>query len=230
MAKRRLLGIDLNADLGEGCPHDAALLERVSSANICCGAHAGDPATLLSTLKAAREQGVRVGAHPGYFDRGNFGRAELRLPEEQLWAELIYQVSGLLNLADLAEVRVEYLKPHGALYNQACRDRNLAELIVRVADRCDLAIMGLPHSELAIASRRAGRLFFREGFLDRRYLVDGTLAPRSLPDAFLTDPRTALAQAERLRNEFHVDSLCIHGDGENPVGFLDEVLRLAASA
>lgn len=225
---RTLLGVDVNADLGEGAGHDAALMPLISSANIACGAHAGDPETLFTTLRLARAHGVRVGAHPGYFDREHFGRRELHLPPEQLFHELVFQVSGMLNLADLAGVRVDYLKAHGALYNQACREPALAEAVAAAADRCGLAVMGLPDSELEKATRRAGRLFFPEGFLDRRYGPDGRLVPRGQPNALLTDPAEAAAQARRLIAELRVDSLCVHGDGPDPVGLLTALHGLAA--
>src|SRR5262249_21062037 len=114
--------IDLNCDLGEGAGHDAALLEMATTANVCCGAHAGDAATSRATIKLAAERGVRVGAHPGYADREHFGRRELQLPAQQLLVECMRQIDGLLALARNCGVKLTHLKPHGALYNQACRD------------------------------------------------------------------------------------------------------------
>jgi UPF0271 protein len=220
MPHRLFLGVDLNADVGEGAPHDADLIPLLASANISCGAHAGDPQTIVAALRLCKQHNVRAGAHPGYFDREHFGRRELQLPTETLYFDLVYQVVGFLTLAHIVGVRVEYLKPHGALYHQACREPLLAQTVVRVAERSGLAVMGLPDSELEKATKNAGKLFIREGFLDRRYRPDGSLVPRGEPGAFISDPAEAAAQARRLINEHQVVSLCVHGDGPDPVSLL----------
>lgn len=202
--------IDFNADLGEGGPVDAELMRLVSSVNVCCAAHAGSPSLSLATLRAASELGLAVGAHPGYADRQHFGRLDLDLSVESLAADLTYQLGGLSALAQTVPVRLRYLKPHGALYHRAGRDEAVARLVVELAQRMGLAVMGMPG--LQLAQQAHGRVrFITEGFADRRYRPDGTLVPRDQPDALLTDPAEALDQARRLFAA-GVQSLCIHGD------------------
>jgi UPF0271 protein len=211
--------IDLNCDLGEGYPFDAELMPLITSANISCGAHAGDSSTMLATLKLAGEHGVQVGAHPGYADRDHFGRRELDLREEVVFQECHKQVKGLTELALAHHLEVRYLKPHGALYNQACRSAAYARPVVRVAKEFGLAVMGLPNSELEEASK--GHCpFVAEGFADRRYLPDGTLVPRSQPNAFVEDPAGAVCQAERLIQSKRIQTLCVHGDNPQAVVFV----------
>ena len=143
------MNIDLNSDLGEGCGLDAELMPLVTSANICCGFHAGDAATAHATLKLAAKHGVQVGAHPGYTDREQFGRRELTMSEEAIFELCLYQVGALLGLAQSVGIRVRYFKSHGALYNQACRDDAFARPIMAAAERLRLPVMGLPGSRLA---------------------------------------------------------------------------------
>jgi UPF0271 protein len=202
--------LDLNADLGEGSPDDSALMRLVSSVNVCCAAHAGSAPLSLATLRAAHELGLAIGAHPGYPDRQHFGRVEMDLAPEALAAELTYQVGGLIALAQSVPVAVRYLKPHGALYHRASHDPTVAQVVVAVAQRLGLAVMGMPGSQLAAAARGRVR-FIAEGFADRRYAPDGSLVPRSQADALLTDPAEALAQARWLLAS-GVESLCLHGD------------------
>jgi UPF0271 protein len=214
--------LDLNCDLGEGCPFDGELMPLITSANIACGAHAGDPATALATLRAAARHRVRAGAHPGFFDRDDFGRRELALPEEQVFAEVVYQVSALEGLAGVADVVLSHLKPHGALYNMACRDDAYARPVVAVAELFGLPLMGLPGSRLETLS--AGRCdFVAEGFADRRYLPDGSLVPRSRPDAFVEDPAEAVRQVEWLVRERGVRTVCVHGDNPQALAFVREL-------
>ncbi len=211
--------IDLNCDLGEGAGHDAELLALVTTANVCCGVHAGDPATSLEALQLAKDQGVRIGAHPGYADRKNFGRREWNLPEEQLFAECVHQVGGLIALAQSYSAEVTHLKPHGALYNQACRDHDVAKLMVKVAHHFRLPLMGLPNSEMECAG--AGLVeYIREGFADRRYKADGSLVPRDEPDAMIEDADEAADQVERLMTQYGVRSICVHGDDPDAVSFV----------
>jgi UPF0271 protein len=203
--------IDLNCDLGEGCPHDAELMPLITSANVACGFHAGDPATAHATLKLAARHGVQVGAHPGFADREHFGRRELQQTEAQIFEECVYQIGALAGLARAAGVPLRYVKPHGALYNMACRDDAYAHPIVEAVALFDLELMALPDSRLEALS--AGRCrFVREGFADRRYLPDGSLVPRSRADAFVADPAEAVRQAEWLLREKGVRTLCVHGD------------------
>jgi 5-oxoprolinase (ATP-hydrolysing) subunit A len=213
------MDVDLNCDLGEGCPHDADLMPLITSANVACGGHAGDLATALDTLFLAKKHGVQVGAHPGFLDRASFGRREIALPEERVYLECQAQVTALAELALIPDCGPRYLKPHGALYNMACRDEAMARPVVRVAEEHDLAVMGLPGS--ALASVAEGRVpFLPEGFADRRYLPDGSLVPRSRPDAFVEDVGEAVRQALWLVRERGVKTLCVHGDNPRAVAFV----------
>jgi UPF0271 protein len=217
--------IDLNCDLGEGCPRDAELIPLVTSANVACGGHAGDLATALRTIELAQQHGTQVGAHPGFLDREHFGRRELHLPEERIYRETLAQVRALLSMAELAGAPVRYLKPHGALYNLACRDDHYARPVVRAARELNLAVMGLPGSRLEVECK--GQCpFVAEGFADRRYLPDGSLVPRSRPDAFVESPADAVQQAERLIRQRGIRTLCVHGDNPHALAFV-KALRQA---
>lgn len=203
--------IDLNADLGEGFPHDEALLDRVTSASVACGAHAGDPVTILRTLRAAKARGVVVGAHPGYFDRQGFGRRDEDHSAEEV-ARLIHrQIDAVRGINDDAGVPWRFLKPHGALYNQAQRLDSHAMGVVHAARDLELPVLGQPGGAVERWAERLGVRFVAEGFADRRYEDDGRLLPRSHPDAILTDPDAIEAQVLRL-HQHGLATLCIHGD------------------
>jgi 5-oxoprolinase (ATP-hydrolysing) subunit A len=208
--------IDLNCDLGEGAAFDAELMPLVTSANVCCGAHAGGPDDSLAALRLAVAHGVRVGAHPGYPDREHFGRREMDWDMTRLIDEVANQVRTLQRLAGEVGAGVEYLKPHGALYNQACRDEAVAGAVAEVGERLGLPIMGLPGSCLEAASGR----FIAEGFADRRYREDGSLVPRSQADAFVHSPAEAVEQAKRLIAAGRIRTLCVHGDNPEAVVFV----------
>jgi UPF0271 protein len=212
------MDIDLNADLGEGSPHDAELMTIVTSANVCCGLHAGSPAITRECLELARHHGVAVGAHPGYADREHYGRRELQLSTEEVWGWCAFQIGGLIGLASAEEVTVRYVKPHGALYNQAVQDGEVARAIILAAALFDLPVVGLPGSALEVDARGIVP-FVAEGFADRRYRPDGSLVPRSEPDAFVHDPAEAVAQVDRLIRERGVRTLCVHGDNPDAVAF-----------
>lgn len=211
--------IDLNSDLAEGCGFDADLMPLITSANLCCGFHAGDAATALAALKLAQKNGVHVGAHPGHADREHFGRRELTLKEEEIFELVLYQVGALAGLAQAAGVRLHYLKPHGALYNQAFRDDHFARPIMAAAEILRLPVVGLPGSRLA-AMCRTGSGFIAEGFADRRYRADGSLVPRAAPDAFVDDVEEAVAQGQRLIAEQGIRTLCVHGDNPKALDFV----------
>jgi UPF0271 protein len=218
----KLMEIDLNCDLGEGCANDEELLSLVTSANIACGFHAGDPATAYATLAAAAKHHVHPGAHPGFADRENFGRREIARTEQQVYEDCSYQVGALEGLAKALGQRLYHLKPHGALYNMACRDDRYARPIVAVAELFDLYLLGLPESRLQALS--AGRCkFVAEGFADRRYLPDGSLVPRSRPDAFVKEPAAAVLQVEWLLREKGVRTVCVHGDNPQALAFVREL-------
>jgi 5-oxoprolinase (ATP-hydrolysing) subunit A len=210
--------IDLNADLGEGFPNDRALLALVTSASICCGAHAGDHDTIRKTLRDARESGVVVGAHPGYPDRAGFGRRDQNLTDAEVTDLICSQYADLKDLAREFEIDIAFLKPHGALYTQAQRDINVAGPVVRAAQILQLPLLGQPGSVLE-AEARANRVpYVAEGFPDRRYQDDGSLVPRSQTGAVLKSEVEIEAQVMRLTGEGRVTTLCIHGDDPHAVG------------
>ncbi len=219
------LVIDLNSDLGEGAGNDAAIMPFVTSANIACGAHAGDDATMRETIALALRHGVAVGAHPGYRDRENFGRVALELPREQLLDDLRSQVAALRSAATEAGTALAHVKAHGALYNRGEREASVAEIIVEsVRPWPGLRLFVPPGSAMERAARASGTPVAREGFVDRAYEPDGTLRSRRLPGAVLDDPAAAAAQALSLARDggvrafdgsflaLEVDTLCLHGD------------------
>lgn len=213
--------IDLNCDLGEGGPADAELLTLVTSANIACGFHAGDASTMMRTLRLALDHGVSIGAHPGYADREHFGRRELVRTPEALLEELAYQIGALQGLARVVGAEVRYLKPHGALYNQACRDPLYAMAVCQVTETFGTHLVGLPRSLMATLCDHRGTVpFIPEGFADRRYREDGTLVPRTDPNAFIHDASEAVDQALRLIQHTGIRTLCVHGDNPLAVAFV----------
>ena len=217
--------IDLNADVGEGMD-DAPLMPLLTSANVACGLHAGSPAVMDRTLTLARDKGVRVGAHPGYADRENFGRTNVKLADEEVRALVVYQVAALSGMAAAHGVRLTHVKAHGALYNQAAKDRRLARVIAESVLALDprLRLVGLAGSAQIDAARSVGLTPAGEAFADRRYLPDGTLMPRTQPGAVLHDPAEAAQQAVRIARDREViasdgshlrveaETLCLHGD------------------
>jgi 5-oxoprolinase (ATP-hydrolysing) subunit A len=216
--------IDLNADLGEGAGTDADLMPLVTSVNVCCGFHAGDVDTVAAALELADQHGVRVGAHPGYADRVNCGRVELDYDEGEILRLGVYQLGALKALADMLGVEVAYLKPHGALYNQACRLESYATGVLAIAAECgDLPILGLPGSVLERLATDEKATFIPEGFADRRYRPDGSLVPRTEANALIHDPKEAVEQVEWLIGQQKVRTVCVHGDTPGAVEFVRAV-------
>ena len=225
--------VDLNADLGEGAGHDDELLQLVSSASIACGFHAGDPVSVLASIRAARERGVAVGAHPGFADREDFGRIEVALPAAEVFAIVAYQLGAFRALATAARTPVNHVKPHGALYNMAVRDEKLAEAISNAVLAIDssLLLFAPGGSVLERAAQSAKLRVVREVFADRNYLADGSLVPRTRPDALLHDPEEAAVRVLRMLREgvvrsvdgtdvgVHADTICVHGDTPGAVDF-----------
>jgi UPF0271 protein len=214
--------IDLNADLGEGFPNDAALLDWVSSASISCGAHAGDPATIRATLDAAAARGVIVGAHPGYADRSHFGRREQPLSAGAVERLIVEQVESLAGLTGAAGLDLRYVKPHGALYNQAQHQEEASAGVIAALVRLGLPLLGQPGTLLEARAGERGVRYIREGFPDRRYRPDGGLVSRSEPDAVLQDPNEVEAQVVRLVEQ-GLMTLCIHGDDPRAVANAETV-------
>lgn len=227
-SERSRSSVDLNADLGEGFSNDRRLLGRITSASVCCGAHAGDPAAIQATLDAAKELGVVVGAHPGFPDRAGFGRREQAATAAEVEQLIVEQVSMLNALAVRSGPSVRFLKPHGALYNQAQRQPEIARGVVSAAVRLGLPLLGQPRTLLAAMAAEAGIRYVAEGFPDRRYRPDGSLAPRSEPDALIHDPDEMAGNVSRLLAD-GVETLCIHGDDPAAVANADRVRRVLAS-
>ncbi len=223
------MDVDLNCDLGEGGAHDAELLALVTSANVSCGIHAGDPETATAALALAARHGVRAGAHPSFPDRAHCGRREMERAEPRVFEDCVYQVGALIALGRSVGCPIHYIKPHGALYHQACRDDAYARPLVAVAEFFGLPLLALPASRLQVLSE--GRCpFIAEGFADRRYEPDGTLVPRSRPNAFVTDPRKAVEQVEWLLRERGVQSVCVHGDNPEALAFVRALRAALAEA
>ncbi len=204
--------IDLNADLGEGDPYDAELLKIVSSCNIACGGHAGDEVSMRVTIASAIANGVAIGAHPSYPDRDGFGRRSGYLAGDELRASLIRQIRALIAVAAKLGATPAHVKPHGALYNDAVNNRELADVIASAVFETmpGAALVGLPNSELQNAAEHGALKFVAEGFVDRAYRGDGQLVPRSVPGAVHDSLELVLPQAVSLVGK--VDTLCIHGD------------------
>lgn len=221
--------IDLNADLGEGGTQDAALLALVSSANIACGGHAGDEETMRRSIELALASGVAIGAHPGYEDREHFGRLAMTLPLEEVTSLVRRQLEKLAALANEAGATLHHVKPHGALYNQACRDPLLAAAVVAGVSP-GLILYALPNSALSGAGRAAGLTVCAEGFADRRYRDDGSLMPRGEPGAVIKDVDAAVAQALAIASNGEVRTLCVHGDGATAVAILQALRPKLAAA
>lgn len=224
-----MITIDLNADLGEGDASDAELMHWISSCNIACGGHAGDSDSIAATITLALAHRVAVGAHPSYPDREGFGRRSGYLQGDDLYTSLYRQCETLADIAAALGASVTHLKPHGALYNDAARDKSLANIVARVAFEIPGAcsLVGLPGSELQLAAHRHGIGFIGEGFVDRAYDDTGALVSRSLPGAVYDDIDKMVAQALALavdrkvitvdggQHLSPVDTLCIHGDTSN---------------
>ena len=217
--------VDLNADLGEGVTDDEALLAVVSSANVACGFHAGDPQTMRAVCRLAAERGVAVGAQVSYRDRAGFGRRELDVPPAQLCADVAEQLAALRNAAEETGTDVAYVKPHGALYNRTVHDEDQAAAVVAaVRDHGRLPVLGLPGSRLLALGRQTGLRAVPEAFADRAYTPDGALVPRDRDGAVLTDLDVVAARAVRIATAGVVESIngspvrtparsiCVHGD------------------
>ena len=225
--------MDLNADLGEGfgtwrLGDDEALLSLVSSANVACGFHAGDPTIMRRVCAQAAERGVVVGAQVSYRDLAGFGRRRIDYDPAQLRDDLIYQIGALDAFCRVAGTRVCYVKPHGALYNTAMVDEDQAGAVVQSIVDYDrtLPVLCLPGSVLARVATEAGVRVVTEGYADRAYRPDGTLVPRREPGAVLSDVDAVVAQAVRLATAGTVESICVHGDTPGAV----EMARLVREA
>jgi 5-oxoprolinase (ATP-hydrolysing) subunit A len=198
--------LNINSDLGEGAGEDEAIFAHVDSACVCCGVYAGSVSVSIHTVARCHALGVEVGAHPGYDDRANMGRAEVPISADEIEALVAFQVAGLAALSPLA-----FVKPHGALYGRCQTDRAAADAVARVAKRHGAGLVGQPGFEIVAAASRAGIPAYREGFADRRMLPGGSLAPRHEAGSVL-EPERAVEQALQLARSGRYDTICIHGD------------------
>jgi len=227
------LSVDLNCDMGEGCGNDAALMDYVSSVNIACGFHAGDTETMHRTVETALEKGVAIGAHPGYRDRANFGRTPMDMPLNEVYDIITEQINILSEICGKMGAAIRHVKPHGALYNQAVKNAGLARTIaeaVRDVNR-SLIYFGLSGSVMIDEAEKCALRTASEVFADRTYRPDASLTPRTEPNALIADTGQAVSQVmEMVRQQtvtaidgtvvpLRADTICIHGDGENALGF-----------
>lgn len=241
--------MDLNSDLGESfgawpMGDDTAMLDIVTSANVACGFHAGDPAGILDTLRRAAANGVSIGAHVAYPDLAGFGRRNMDVASRELRADIIYQIGALQALAKVAGTQVRYVKPHGALYNTIAQDERQATDVIEAIRSLDdsLALVVLAGSPLAGWAKAAGLRVVAEAFADRGYTPQGTLVSRREPGAVLHDPAVVAARMLRLVQEgvveavdgslarIEADSICVHGDSPDAVGMAREVRRVLLAA
>ncbi len=241
--------IDLNCDMGESFGRyilgdDAAMLALITSANIACGLHAGDPVVMQRTVAQAVQKNVALGAHPGYPDLQGFGRRTMWLSDAELQAYLIYQIGALEAFAYAMGTHLAHVKPHGALYNLAAHDPNVAETVARAIAHynAQLIVVTLPGSALALAARGLGLAVAHEGFADRAYTEDRQLVPRDQPGAVLHDPAHIAARAVRMATQgvvetitgkiipLHIDTLCVHGDTPGAVHIATELCEALKAA
>ncbi|HXD12208.1 MAG TPA: 5-oxoprolinase subunit PxpA [Anaerolineales bacterium] len=214
--------IDLNCDMGENIGNDEDIMPYITSANIACGFHAGNAKTMRETVRLAKKYGVHVGAHPSWLDIEGFGRREMSLPPDEVEALILYQIGALHAIAKAEGVEVVHVKLHGAIYNQAAKDRVLAMSIARAVKRFsgNLILVGLAGSRLIEAGLEVGLRVANEGFPDRNYNPDGTLVSRTKPNAIIEAPEDVAKHALELIQDgilfggkrVHVDTLCLHGD------------------
>ena len=223
--------VDLNSDIGESfgaykMGDDAAIMNAVTSANVACGFHAGDPLVMKKTLKTCAEKGVAAGAHPGYPDLVGFGRRNMKCTPDEEYADCLYQIGALKAFCEANGLRLQHVKPHGAMYNQAAKDPALAKAIAQAVKDAgeDIILMGLANSEFERAAKELGVPFAAEAFADRGYMPDGSLVPRSQPGALIHDVEAAAKRVVRMVTEgtveavdgtvinFRPQSICMHGD------------------
>lgn len=230
--------IDLNCDMGESfgayrIGADEEVFPYITSANVACGFHGGDPTVMRTTLVRARDHDVAIGAHPGFPDLIGFGRRNIDATADEVYDLVVYQIGALLGFANAAGMQMQHVKPHGALYNMAVGKPQLAAAIARAVRDVDrgLVLFGLPGSHLISEGESAGLRTAAEAFADRNYMSDGTLVSRRRPDAHIHDPAEAVARAIRMVRDgtvtpvdgppisMHVDTICIHGDGPHAAEF-----------
>lgn len=234
--------VDLNCDMGESfgaytIGADAMVMPLITSANIACGFHGGDPLVMIRTVRLAREHGVAVGAHPGFRDLVGFGRRPMQCSPEEVYADVLYQIGALGAVCRAERVSMRHVKPHGALYNMACADPKLARAVARAVADYDpgLVLFALPGSDLQRAGTELGLKTAGEVFADRAYNADGSLVSRSKPGAVLTDEEAATTQVRKMVMAGRVtaytgeeiavraDTICVHGDNQHAVAFIRRI-------
>ncbi len=233
-----MLSIDLNCDMGESfgawtLGNDAALMDYVSSINIACGFHAGDPATIRKTVETAISKGVKIGAHPSFPDLQGFGRREMKMSSSEIFDIVLYQVAALKGICDAFGGKLNHVKPHGALYNQAAKSSKIAASIAEAVKKidADLIFYGLSGSCLISEAEKIGLKTASEVFADRTYQPDGTLTPRTDSNALITDSNKSIAQVSQMIFEQKVtaingekvalkaETICLHGDSKHTLEF-----------
>lgn len=241
--------VDVNCDMGESfgayrIGNDQAILRYISSANVACGFHAGDPGTMRKTVQMALEAGVAIGAHPGFADLVGFGRRNMEISPEEAYDLVVYQIGALQAFVRGEGGTMHHVKPHGALYNMAATRPALAESIALAIYKVnpELVLYGLAGSELTRAGEKIGLATAHEVFADRTYQQDGSLTPRSQPNAMITDPQQSLQQVIRMVSEglvltqqgvdipIQADSICIHGDGAHALEFAQSIREALTGA
>ena len=233
-----MISIDLNCDMGESfgaweMGSDAALMDLVSSVNIACGFHAGDPTTIRKTVETAAAKGVRIGAHPSFPDLQGFGRREMKMTATEIFDLVLYQVAALKGVCEAFGTKLNHVKPHGALYNQAAKDAAIAAAIAAAVRKIDenLIFYGLSNSLMIVEAEKIGLRTASEVFADRTYQPDGTLTPRTRPDALICDRQQAVAQVLEMifsrqvtattgeKVALKAETICIHGDAADALEF-----------
>ena len=241
--------IDINCDMGEAfgnypMPNDEVLFDYISSANIACGFHAGDPKVMEDTVNMAIKKGVAIGAHPGLSDLQGFGRREMQISAKEVYQITLYQIGALYAFVKAAQGKLNHVKPHGALYNMAAKDVLLAKAIVNAIHDFDasLILFALAGSEMINAAQNIGLTIASEVFADRTYQDDGSLTPRTQSNALITDETKSLSQVLKMVNQQQVetvnnkiislksDTLCIHGDGAHAVAFAKTIRETLTKA
>ena len=228
-----MLLCDLNCDMGEGIGNDELIMPFITSANIACGYHAGDEKIMRKTILLAEKYNVNIGAHPSYLDRENFGRTEIKISPQEVYELVSQQIKFLQTIADDCNATLHHIKPHGALYNMAAKDKSLASAIANAVTNHDtnLTLFGLSNSFLISEAKATGLKTTSEVFADRTYQDDGSLTPRSQPDALIKNNEAAIQQVLMMVKQgkvktvsgkeiaIAVETICIHGDGEHAVEF-----------
>lgn len=231
--------LDLNSDIGEGFNYDAEIIQLVDSVNIACGGHAGNTSLMNDTVKLAKQAGIQIGAHPGYPDQENFGRVDMNMMPTEIYDEVSKQVTALKEICDKNSVRLHHVKPHGQLYNKAAKDFDTALAITKAVHDIDkdLIMVVLANSQFVDVSKSHNMKVWQEFFVDRNYMYDGTLVPRSQDNAVIHDETKAIDRLVQLANtgeiesvdgtpiQISADTVCVHGDTPEALAYVKRILE-----